>query len=137
MTASHSNSRIPEEAHGHTEPTPHHAVPYYKIFTLLCVLTIVTVGIYFLLVKMEVQNELVRVVVALSIAAVKAGFVALFFMHLKFEGKLIYLIAIIPLILTVLLVAALIPDVIHGPLFNPLPPLPSAEHVEHAEHTEH
>jgi cytochrome c oxidase subunit 4 len=134
MTASHSHGRIPEEAHGHTEPTPHHAVPYYKIFILLTVLTVVTVGIYFLLVKLGVRNELVRVIVALSIAAVKAGFVALFFMHLKFEGKLIYLIAIVPLVLTVLLVTALIPDVIHGPLFNPLPPLQSAEHGTEAGH---
>jgi len=125
---SHANSRIPEEPHGHTESTPHHAVPYYKIFILLTILTVVTVAAYFLLAKVGVHNELVRVAVALSIAAVKAGFVALFFMHLKFEGKLIYLIAIVPLILTVLLVSALIPDVIHGHLFNPLPPVEKPAH---------
>jgi hypothetical protein len=36
----------------------------------------------------------------------------MFFMHLKFEGKLIYLIFIVPLTLCVLVIVALIPDVL-------------------------
>lgn len=115
-----------DEPHGHSEPPPHHAVNYFNVFVLLVVLTVVTVGAYFTLMAMGVHNELVRVIVALSIAAVKAAFVATFFMHLKFEGKLIYLIAIVPLILTVLLVVALIPDIVHSPSFNELPPMPQA-----------
>ncbi len=50
--------------------------------------------------------------VALLIATIKASCVAFFFMHLKFEGKLIYLIFIVPLLLCVLLTVALIPDVL-------------------------
>jgi cytochrome c oxidase subunit 4 len=52
------------------------------------------------------------VLLALAIATVKGSLVALFFMHLKFEGKLIYLIFLVPLALCILLVCALIPDVV-------------------------
>jgi cytochrome c oxidase subunit 4 len=125
------HGRIPDEPHGVSVAMPHHVVPYVKIFILLVILTVVTVAAYFLLMMAGVHNELVRVVVAITIAAVKASFVAMFFMHLKFEGKLIYLIAIIPLILTVLLVVALIPDIVHSRHFNELTPLPQAEpHVD-------
>ena len=103
-------SRItePDEPHGVTEPTPHHHVNYYLIFSLLVALTILTVIVAFI----HIENELIKVLVALAIASVKALCVALFFMHLKFEGKLIYTIFIVPLLLCVLLTVALIPDVL-------------------------
>jgi cytochrome c oxidase subunit 4 len=104
----------PEEAHGMTVPMPHHKVNYIFIFLMLVVLTIITVGVYFL----HPSSELVKVLLALTIAAIKAALVATFFMHLKFEGKLIYTIAIVPLVLCVLLVCALIPDILNGHLFN-------------------
>ena len=81
----------PEEPHGVSVPMPHHHVNYFAVFATLVVLTI---------------------------ASIKASCVCLFFMHLKFEGKLIYLIMIIPLILTVILVCALIPDILFGHPFN-------------------
>ena len=111
-----------EEAHGHTEALPHHKVPYFLVFGTLVVLTIVTVAVAFL----DIHNELVKVLLALTIASIKATAVALFFMHLKFEGKLIYLILIVPLLLCVLLCCALIPDIVHSTPFNPLTPLPGA-----------
>jgi cytochrome c oxidase subunit 4 len=111
----------PEEAHGTTVPTPHHHVNYFLIFALLVILTAITVGVYFL----HPTSELVKVLLALTIASIKAALVAIFFMHLKFEGKLIYTIAIVPLLLCVLLVVALIPDILKGPLFNG--PYPKAE----------
>ncbi len=60
----------------------------------------------------NIQSELVKVLIALFIASIKAWFVLTYFMHLKFEGKLIYLITIVPCCLCVLLVVALIPDVV-------------------------
>jgi len=109
-----NESRITEEAHGHTVPMPHHHVNYFAIFGLLVVLTIVTVGVAFL----HIEKEWIKVLLALTIASIKASFVAAFFMHLKFEGKLIYFILIVPLAFTVVLVCALIPDIvmpaIHG-----------------------
>jgi cytochrome c oxidase subunit 4 len=98
----------PEEPHGVTVPMPHHHVNYFAIFGTLVVLTIITVAVAFV----HIENELIKVLVALAIASVKAGCVALFFMHLKFEGKLIYTIFIVPLLLCVLLTVALIPDVL-------------------------
>ena len=100
----------PEEAHGHSEPMPHHHVNYFLIFGCLLVLTAVTVGAAFI----HFGNELITVGIALLIAFVKATLVARFFMHLKFEGKLIYLILFAPLALCVILVVALIPDIGHG-----------------------
>ena len=110
-------NRMPEPVHGHAEPTPHHAVNYVAIFLTLVALTVVTVAVAFIPRLKEWQ----KVLLALAIASVKATFVVLYFMHLKFEGKLIYLIFIVPLMLCVLLIVALIPDVLHGPLFNAPP----------------
>src|SRR4051812_21280201 len=100
----------PEEPHGHSEPLPHHPVPYYHIFGILIALTVVTVLIAFY----RFSNELVNVLLALTVASVKATFVARFFMHVKFEGKLVRLILFAPLVLCVILMAALIPDVARG-----------------------
>ena len=98
------------EAHGEPVHVAHvdHHVPYVKIFLLLVVLTIVTVAVAFL----NIQSELVKVLLALTIASIKAAFVAMFFMHLKFEGKLIRFVLFVPLGLTVILIAALIPDIV-------------------------
>ena len=74
------------------------------------VLTVVTVAIAL----KRFDNELVNVLLALLVASIKAMFVATYFMHLKFEGKLIYFIFFVPLVLTVILICALIPDVGRG-----------------------
>src|SRR3954463_7859532 len=103
----------PEEPHGHSEPMPHHKVNYVAIFGLLVALTVVTVVVAFV----HIQSEVVKVLIALTIASIKASFVALYFMHLKFEGKLIYLILLLPVFLCLVLVIALIPDVVHAHLF--------------------
>ena len=103
-----------EPTHGVSEPVPHHKVNYFLIFGLLVVLTAVTVGVAFI----DIKSEIVKVLLALTIASIKASAVAYFFMHLKFEGKLIYLILFVPLGLCVLLVVALIPDVVHSPAWT-------------------
>jgi cytochrome c oxidase subunit IV len=107
MTAQ-SESRMPDEPHGHTEPMPHHKVPYVAIFLALVVLTGVTVAIAF----QHFPTELINVLLALAVAVLKGSLVAFFFMHLKFEGKLIYLIVVVPLCLCVLIICALIPDIL-------------------------
>jgi cytochrome c oxidase subunit 4 len=107
-------SRIPEPAHGHAEPVPHHPINYVRIFITLVVLTVVTVAVAFLGIKKEWQ----KVLLALAIASIKATFVVLYFMHLKFEGKLIYLILIVPVTFCVILVVSLLPDVSFAPIFH-------------------
>jgi cytochrome c oxidase subunit 4 len=108
MTEAHTPRHEPEEPHGVTEPTPHHTVNYYAIFGALVVLTVVTVLVAF----HRFESEAINLLLAMIVAATKATLVAMFFMHLKFEGKLIYTIFIVPLILCVLLIVALIPDVL-------------------------
>src|SRR5688500_12710884 len=110
----------PEEPHAVTVPMPHHKVNYLGIFILLCLLTVVTVAVAFV----HIEREVVKVLVALTIASIKAAAVALFFMHLKFEGKLIYLILLVPVFLCIVLVVSLIPDITHRPGFNGLTPYP-------------
>ena len=104
-----TSNHYADEPHDVSQPLPHHYVPYLAIFGALVVLTIITVAIGIFL---RFSSEAVNVLLALLIAAVKASLVALFFMHLKFEGKLIYLIFIVPLALCVLLVVALLPDIV-------------------------
>ncbi|MDB5333030.1 MAG: hypothetical protein JWP03_4181 [Phycisphaerales bacterium] len=100
----------PDAPHGTSVPSPHHVVNYLRIFQILVALTLLTVTVAFL----PIHNELINVVVALAIAGVKAAFVARYFMHLKFEGKLIYTILFVPLSLAVILTIALIPDIALG-----------------------
>lgn len=107
-------NRIPEPVHGHTEATPHHPVNYVAIFITLVVLTVVTVGVAFIGLKQEWQ----KVLLALAIASIKASFVVLYFMHLKFEGKLIFLILIVPVTFCIILVVSLLPDVTFAPIFH-------------------
>ena len=75
---SHNAESRLSEAHGHSVAAPHHHVNYFGIFGLLVVLTIVTVGVAFI----NIHSEAVKVLLALTIASIKAAFVALFFMHL-------------------------------------------------------
>ena len=88
----------------------YHAVNYVRIFYILVALTILTV----LASLIPTHNELIKVVVAGAIATAKAFFVVRFFMHLKFEGKLIYTIFFAPLMLAIFLTIALIPDIALG-----------------------
>lgn len=111
MTPDNSPRTIePNEPHGHSEPAPHHAVNYQMIFVTLIVLTVLTVVVAFV----NLRTELSKVLVALTIASIKATFVARFFMHVKFEGKLVRLILFCPLFLCVVLIVSLIPDVGRG-----------------------
>jgi cytochrome c oxidase subunit IV len=114
MTDVPASNRIPEPAHGHTEATPHHPINYFRIFLTLVVLTVVTVAVAFLGIKQEWQ----KVLLALAIASIKATFVVLYFMHLKFEGKLIYLILLVPVTFCIILVVSLLPDVSFAPIFH-------------------
>src|SRR5262245_9026047 len=125
MTTSHV-SRMhgePEEPHGVSEPMPHHEIPYIKVFVALFILTLITVGIG---IYMRFPQEIINVLLALAVASVKGALVALFFMHLKYEGKLIYLIFIVPLMLCVILIMALLPDIlpIGAASLHPLNPEP-------------
>lgn len=77
----------------------HHTVTYKLntiIWGLLLVLTVVTVA------AAQFDFGFLNVVVALSIATVKAGLVILFFMHLKYEKPLFKIIVFITFLLLAL-----------------------------------
>ena len=62
-----------------------HVKTYYMVFGALMVLTCITVGVSYLHLSIPLA-----VTVALIVATIKGSLVALFFMHLSDERKLIY-----------------------------------------------
>jgi cytochrome c oxidase subunit 4 len=62
-----------------------HVKTYYMVFGALMVLTVVTVGVSYLHLPVGLA-----ILVALIVAIIKGSLVALFFMHLSHERKLIY-----------------------------------------------
>jgi cytochrome c oxidase subunit 4 len=62
-----------------------HVKTYFMVFGALMVLTVVTVAVSYL--HLPVHQA---IIVALFIATIKGSLVALFFMHLNHERKLIY-----------------------------------------------
>ena len=77
---------------------------YFIVYAALIVLTVVTVLVSY------VNLGLLNVVVALLIASVKASLVALFFMHLKSEDRLVWGFALVPI--------AFLALIIHGTLVD-------------------
>ena len=78
--------------------TGHQRTPYMRIFAVLAVLTVIEVSITFTPISKSAQ---VLLLIALAIA--KATLVAMYYMHLRFEGPLIRLIATVPLFLAIIL----------------------------------
>ena len=83
-----------------------HARPnYWAIWAYLLILTVVELGVAFLPWSKEVQ-----IIILLGLAVWKAILVALFFMHLKWEGNRMRIFAIAPLPLTVIIVVAVLTE---------------------------
>jgi cytochrome c oxidase subunit IV len=61
---------------------------YYKIFALLMVLALATTGIAFI--DLGIFNPIVAMVIAVT----KATLVVLFFMHVRYQGRLTFVFAI-------------------------------------------
>lgn len=90
----------------------HKHVNYMTIFYVLLAMTIAEIG---LAMTLQSQKALL-IIVLVTLAFIKAGLVAAYFMHLKFERKTFVAIVCFPLILAVVLVVALFPDIgwMHG-----------------------
>lgn len=100
---SHTSETAPHvDAHAHH--TPH--VNYLMIFGALCVLT----GLSVLFDNIALTKPVIAVLV-LAVAAAKALFVMMFFMHLKFEGKWKFVLLLPTFILACGLPLALAPDI--------------------------
>jgi len=77
---------------------------YFVVFGALLALTAVTVLVSY------VDMGLLNVVVALGIASVKASLVALFFMHLKGESRLVWGFALVPILFLLLIILGTLVD---------------------------
>lgn len=77
---------------------------YVAVWASLLLLSGVTVLVSY------VNLGMMNVVVALVIASVKASLVALFFMHLKHESRLVWGFALTPILFLVIIIAGTLSD---------------------------
>ena len=108
-------------AHEHHEPN------YMNIFWALTVLTIIEVIVPSMGFLPKFQNAVVLVL----LAVIKATLVALYFMHLRFEKKMLGAIALTPMAICVFLVFMLLPDITaENKTYEP-PDTPAATETTH------
>lgn len=79
---------------------------YLKVFLALLVLTVITIAIA----QVDFGNQNLNLVIAMLIASVKAGFVALFFMHLKYENPITWMYVLFPIFLLFMLLGGVFID---------------------------
>jgi cytochrome c oxidase subunit 4 len=93
--------------HGaHEAGTGHHGgLTYYQVFAILFIVTVAEVGLAYLS-----MPKFAKIVIFVVMALYKAVMVALYFMHLKFEKKTMWIIAAAPLIFGVILAIGTYPD---------------------------
>jgi len=83
-----------------------HAEPnYWMVWAALLILTVAEV----MVVKLSMP-KVVMVVSLCAMALVKAGLVAAYFMHLKFEKHVLIVVVLSPLLLSAILYIGLVPD---------------------------
>jgi len=80
--------------------------PYLKVWAALAVLT----AIEYFYASWFSQVFVILLIGLLIWAGIKAGLVGWYFMHLKFEGKWVYLLIVPAIVLATVLVLALVPD---------------------------
>lgn len=78
---------------------------YIRIFVILIILTVAEVAVVYM-----PFPTIVTALLLIGMACSKAAYVALYFMHLKFEKKTLTAIALTPFIICVFLVFMLLPD---------------------------
>jgi cytochrome c oxidase subunit 4 len=94
--------------HSETGHAPHsHMKELTLTFVGLIILTVVTVKIA----KVDFGSVAVNISIAMFIASIKAGLVALYFMHLKWEEKLIVFFAALSIPFVILMISTMVWDV--------------------------
>jgi len=86
--------------------TAHDETNYMGVFWWLLILTVVEVGVIYLPIARFIITTLLVVM-----AVTKAGLVAIYFMHLKFERRTLALVALSPFVLCVFLILMMTPDI--------------------------
>jgi len=105
--SSHSHAHAGHHGHHGHDDGPGHVLDrkvYNRVFVMLLVLTVITVAVS------RVDFGVLNMVVAMVVASIKAGIVALFFMHLKYEDKLTWMFAFFPILLLFTLIGGVFTD---------------------------
>jgi cytochrome c oxidase subunit 4 len=80
---------------------------YIIVWIALLILTVLTWGVSYINLGMG------NVAVALLIASLKAALVALFFMHLRYENRLVWAFALVPLLFLALIIFGTLGDTLY------------------------
>ncbi len=84
----------------------HHHPPYVFIYVVLVVLTALSIVVSWVVHKESAPPYV------FTISTIKSLLIALFYMHLKYEGRWVLSLAIIPLIIFAIVLFALMPDIL-------------------------
>lgn len=120
MTSAQTHDPVLEAAREDIAHSGSHEPPvnvYYTIFGCLVVLTFITV-----MVSRVHLPAVAAVVMAFLIAISKATLVIGFFMHVKYDPKILRVMCILPTVLTAIMMMALMPDVGMSPVQAAGPP---------------
>ncbi len=82
---------------------------YLLVFLWLCIFTVIEIGVTYI-----AMPKKLLVTFLIGTALVKAILVALYFMHLKFEGKLVWSMVLIPSVIATVFLLALFPDIVYS-----------------------
>jgi cytochrome c oxidase subunit IV len=124
---SSKNHAHADAAHAHHGPS---VSIYWVIFGCLTVLTVLTVAV-----SRVYLPPVGAVVVAFMIAISKATLVVTFFMHVKYDSKVLRILCVVPTLLTMVLLLALLPDIAsHGRQIAGDPALHVVAEADHADH---
>ncbi len=83
-----------------------HVGVYFRILLVLLFLTVATVAIA----QVDFGSGSVNLIVAMVVASIKALLVGAYFMHLKYEDKLIWFYAAIPVVLLFIMLVGVFID---------------------------
>jgi cytochrome c oxidase subunit IV len=89
----------------HTESPKDMKSKIWKTFWILTALTIVDIGLYFMLIE---NHSMMKNVLFILLGVVKAYYIVSIFMHMKFEQKWLVNFIIYPMIFVVFLIALMI-----------------------------
>ena len=86
----------PSDVASHHNHGEHHVVPislYLKVFAALMILLFMTVGAAFIPASILASWGPLNIMIAMTIAVVKALLIFMFFMHLRWSSKVVWLFA--------------------------------------------
>lgn len=88
-----------------TEAHEHKKRPYLWVFLWLAVLTAIEVGVASL-----AFNKTLMIIILAILAAAKASLVALYYMHLRYDNRILMLIGGFPFLLAVIMTLIILAD---------------------------